>query len=331
MMLGNTSIDCPLILAPMEDVTDLPFRLICKRLGADILFTEFVNSDGLVRNNKKTAQKMYFTEEERPLGIQIYGSNQEAMEGAARMADEMNPDFVDINAGCWVKDVVARGAGAGLLKDIPRMEAIVAGVVKNTTKPVTVKTRLGWDDKSIQIVEVAKMLEQNGVQALTIHCRTRGQGHSGDPDYSWIPLIKAAVKMPVIVNGSLVEPAQIKRVVDESGCDGVMIGRGAIDNPWIFRQTKHYFQTGELMPEATVQERIGLCMEHMRLAVEYKGERRGVLEMRKHYAGYLHGIPNVVKFRISLMQYLEMNPLLEQLQIFADTRAQEVAAGTPAV
>jgi tRNA-dihydrouridine synthase B len=328
MVLGNTSIDHPLVLAPMEDVTDLPFRLICKRLGADILFTEFVNSDGLVRNNKKTAQKMFFTEEERPLGIQIYGSNQEAMEGAARMADEMNPDFVDINAGCWVKDVVARGAGAGLLKDIPRMERIVAGVVKNTTRPVTVKTRLGWDDKSIQIVEVAKMLEQNGVQALTIHCRTRGQGHSGDPDYSWIPLIKAAVKMPVIVNGSLIEPVQIKRVIDESGCDGVMIGRGAIDNPWIFKQTKYYFETGELMPEATVQERIGLCLEHLRLAVEYKGERRGVIEMRKHYSGYLHGIPNVVKFRISLMQYLEMNPLLEQLQLFAETRAQEIVTDT---
>jgi tRNA-dihydrouridine synthase B len=324
MVLGKNTIDCPLILAPMEDVTDLPFRQICKRLGADILVTEFVNSDGLVRNNKKTAQKMFFTEEERPLGIQIYGSDQLAMEGAARMADEMNPDFVDINAGCWVKDVVARGAGAGLLKDIPRMERIVAGVVKNTTRPVTVKTRLGWDDKSIQIVEVAKMLEQNGVQAMTIHCRTRGQGHSGDPDYSWIPLIKAAVKMPVIVNGSLVEPVQIKRIIDESGCDGVMIGRGAIDNPWIFRQTKSYFETGELMPEATVQERIGLCIEHLRLAVEYKGERRGVIEMRKHYSGYLHGIPNVVKFRISLMQYLEMNPLLEQLQLFAETRAQEI-------
>ena len=202
MKLGHNTIDHPLILAPMEDVTDRPFRLICKRLGADILVTEFVNSDGLVRNNKKTAQKMFFTDEERPLGIQIYGSNQEAMEGAARMADEMNPDFVDINAGCWVKDVVARGAGAGLLKDIPRMEKIVAGVVKNTTRPVTVKTRLGWDDKSIQIVDVAKMLEHNGVQALTIHCRTRSQGHGGDPDYSWIPLIKEAVQMPVIVNGT---------------------------------------------------------------------------------------------------------------------------------
>jgi len=330
MKLGNNIIDRPLILAPMEDVTDRPFRLICKRLGADILVTEFVNSDGLVRNNKKTAQKMFFTDEERPLGIQIYGSNQEAMEGAARMADEMNPDFVDINAGCWVKDVVARGAGAGLLKDIPRMEKIVAGVVKNTTRPVTVKTRLGWDDKSIQIVEVAKMLEQNGVEALTIHCRTRGQGHSGDPDYSWIPLIKAAVKMPVIVNGSLVEPVQIKRIIEESGCDGVMIGRGAIENPWIFRQTKFYFETGELMPEATVQERIALCIEHLQLAVEYKGERRGVIEMRKHYSGYLYGIPNVVKFRISLMQYLEMAPLLEQLQLFAHTRALEIAADTAA-
>ncbi|HLP18359.1 MAG TPA: tRNA dihydrouridine synthase DusB [Bacteroidota bacterium] len=330
MVLGKKIFERPLLLAPMEDVTDLPFRLICKRLGADILFTEFVNSDGLVRNNKKTAGKMHFTEEERPIGIQIYGSNQDAMEGAARMADEMNPDFVDINAGCWVKDVVARGAGAGLLRDLPRMEKIVAGVVKNTTRPVTVKTRLGWDDKSIHIIEVAKMLEQNGVQALTVHCRTRGQGHSGDPDFSWIPLIKAAVSLPVIVNGSLVEPAQIKRVMDESGCDGVMIGRGAIDNPWIFKQTKHYFDTGELMPEATVGERIALCIEHLRLAAEYKGERRGVIEMRKHYAGYLHGIPNVVKFRISLMQYLEVNPLVEQLQMFAEARGLDESGGNDA-
>jgi tRNA-dihydrouridine synthase B len=209
------------------------------------------------------------------------------------------------------------------------MREIVAGVVKNTSKPVTVKTRLGWDDKSIQIVEVAKMLEQNGVRALTIHCRTRGQGHSGDPDYTWIPLIKAEVKMPVIVNGSLVDPVQIKRVIDESGCDGVMIGRGAIDNPWIFKQTKHYLRTGELMSEATVQERIGLCIEHLRLAVEYKGERRGVIEMRKHYAGYLHGIPNVVKFRISLMPYLEMDPVLEHLQLFAENRAQEMVTDVP--
>ncbi|MGE5316081.1 MAG: tRNA dihydrouridine synthase DusB [Acidobacteriota bacterium] len=325
MIIGKTTIERPLLLAPMEDVTDLPFRLVCKRLGADVLFTEFVNSDGLVRNNKKTAQKMYFTEEERPLGIQIYGSNQEAMEGAARMADEMHPDFVDINAGCWVKDVVARGAGAGLLRDLPRMEKIVAGVVRNTTRPVTVKTRLGWDDKSIHIIDVAKMLEQNGVQALTVHCRTRGQGHSGDADYSWIPLIKQAVKMPVIVNGSLTEPAQISRVMEETGCDGVMIGRGAIENPWIFRQTKHYFETGELLPEATVNERIGLCIDHLKLAVEYKGERRGMIEMRKHYAGYLHGIPNVVKFRISLMPYLEMAPLIEQLQRFAESRAEEAA------
>ncbi|MFA6457593.1 MAG: tRNA-dihydrouridine synthase family protein, partial [Bacteroidota bacterium] len=225
MQIGTINIDKPLILAPMEDVTDMPFRLVCKKLGADIMYTEFVNSDGLIRNNKKTFEKMRFLEEERTFGIQIYGGDEDAMEGATRLADSLKPDLIDVNAGCWVKQVAGRGAGAGLLKDIPRMERLVSNVVKATDIPVTVKTRLGWDEHSIKIIEVAKMLEGIGVKGLTIHCRTRSQGHNGDPDYTWIPKVKQAVSIPIIVNGSLTEPHQIKEVFEDTGCDGVMIGR----------------------------------------------------------------------------------------------------------
>lgn len=313
MKIGKIEISKPLLLAPMEDVTEQPFRIICKRLGADIMFTEFVNSDGLVRNSEKTYRKMLFTEEEHPLGIQIYGGDENSMEGAAKMADTLNPDFIDINAGCWVKNVAGRGAGAGLLKDLPRMNRIVENVVKSTKLPVTVKTRLGWDEKSIQIVEVAKMLEQTGIEALTVHCRTRSQGHSGIPDYHWIEKVKAAVNIPIVVNGSLTEPEQIKTVFDETGCDGVMIGRGAIDNPWIFADTKHYFLTGEVTPERSLQERIDVCIDLLKSSSAFKGERRGVIEMRKFYSGYLRGVKNASKLRQHLMQYLEMNPIIDLL------------------
>lgn len=313
MKIGNIHIDKPLILAPMEDVTDMPFRLVCKKLGADIMYTEFVNSDGLVRNNKKTFEKMKFLEEERVFGIQLYGGDEEAMEGAARMADSLRPDLIDINCGCWVKQVAGRGAGAGLLKDLPKMQRIVSNVVKSTSLPVTVKTRLGWDEHSIKIVEVAKMLEGIGVQGLTIHCRTRSQGHNGDPDYTWIPKVKREVSIPIIVNGSLVEPQQIREVFDDTDCDGVMIGRGAIDNPWIFADTKHFFATGEVTPKRTLAERIDKCIELLSLSVERKGEFRAVIEMRKFYIGYLKGEPNAAKLRNHLMQYTEANPIVDIL------------------
>lgn len=313
MKIGNINIDRPLILAPMEDVTDLPFRLVCKRLGADLMYTEFVNSDGLVRNSKKTFEKMMFLEEERPFGIQIYGGDENAMEGAAKMADSLNPDLIDINCGCWVKQVAGRGAGAGLLKDLPRMERIVGNVVKATKLPVTVKTRLGWDEHSIRIVEVARMLEGIGVQGLTVHCRTRTQGHQGIPDYSWIPKIKQTVSIPIFANGSIAEPRQIENIFNETGCDGVMIGRGAIDNPWIFADTKHYFATGEVTPKRTLAERIDKCVELLKLSVERKGERRAVIEMRKFYIGYLKGEANASKLRNHLMVYCEAQPIIDIL------------------
>lgn len=305
MQIGSIPANKVIVLAPMEDVTDLPFRLVCKRSGADIVYTEFVNSDGLIRNSVKAKKKMIFLEEERPFGIQIYGGIEESMEGAARIAESCNPDLIDINCGCWVKDIAMRGAGAGLLRDLTKMERIVSRVISSVHLPVTVKTRLGWDSENIRIVEVAKMLEQTGVKGLTIHCRTRDQGHKGDPDFSWIPRIKEAVSIPVFVNGSLETPQRIEEVFRETGCDGVMIGRAAIENPWIFMQTKRYLASGELLPPPPVEERFALMLELLQLSVDFKGERKAVLEFRKHYSGYLKGLPHASEVRRDMMQYLE--------------------------
>ncbi|MEW6510181.1 MAG: tRNA dihydrouridine synthase DusB [Bacteroidota bacterium] len=318
MRIGQLTIDRGILLAPMEDVTDVPFRLICKRMGADVVYTEFVNSDGLVRGSKRTQQKMFFREEERPVGIQIYGGDVSAMAGAAQMAESFEPDLIDINCGCWVKDVAMRGAGAGLLRDLPKMEKIASTVVNAVKVPVTLKTRLGWDAQSIRIVDVARMCEEVGIAALTVHCRTRDQGHKGSVDYSWIPKIKDAVSLPIIVNGDIVSPQNVKTVFDTTGCDAVMIGRGAVLNPWIFRQAKHYLATGELLPDANIEERVDLLKEHLRLSVEYKGERAGVIELRKHYAGFLRGMPHVSKVRMELMQFTEAHPILDHLTRFLE-------------
>lgn len=318
MTIGSITIDKGILLAPMEDVTDLPFRVICKRLGADVVYTEFVNSEGLVRGSKKTAQKMFFWEEERPFGIQIYGGEIASMAGAAQLAESFSPDLIDINCGCWVKDVAMRGAGAGLLRDLPKMEKIAATVVNAVKVPVTLKTRLGWDKNSIRIVDVAKMCESVGIKALTVHCRTRDQGHKGEVDYSWIPRIKEAVSIPVIVNGDIVSPQNVKTVFDATGADAVMIGRGAVLNPWIFRQAKRYLATGELLPEPTVEERVDLLREHLKLSIEFKGERAGVIELRKHYSGFLRGLPHVSRIRMELMQFTEAGPILEHLTRFLD-------------
>lgn len=323
--IGKYEIDSAVLLAPMEDVTDIPFRLICKRLGADIMYTEFVNAEGLVRQSEKTRRKMFFLDEERPFGIQIYGGRENSMEGAARMAEELQPDLIDINCGCWVRNVVGSGAGAGLLRDLPQMQRVVSTVVKAVQLPVTVKTRLGWDDKSINIIDVAKMVEDAGAVALTIHCRTRAQGHKGTPDYSWIPKVKEAVSIPIVVNGGI-ETAEIAGLVlRTTGCDGVMVARGAINNPWLFRETKHYMRTGELLPAASLEERIQLLIEHLMLSVEYKGEKKGIIEFRKHHSGYLRNAPGVAKLRAELMQFVELEPILARLNSYLETAESQLA------
>jgi tRNA-dihydrouridine synthase B len=313
MRIGTIDIEKPLLLAPMEDVTDQAFRIICKRLGADIVFTEFVNSEGLIRNSLKTIRKMDFREEERPFGIQIYGGEESSMEGAAHIAESFKPDIIDINCGCWVRNVVGAGAGSGLLRDIPKMERIISAVVKNVKVPVTVKTRLGWDAESIKIVDIARMVEQTGAAALTIHCRTRSQAHKGEADFSWIPKVKSVVSIPIIANGSLETPQKIAQTFQEIECDGVMIGRGAIDNPWIFQQTKHFLKTNTLLPDLTIEERFHVLIEHLMLSTECKGERKGVIEFRKYYSGYLKGLFGASKVRQEMMQYTDLEPAVERL------------------
>ncbi len=317
MNLGKTDIEQPLALAPMEDVSDVSFRLTCKRLGADLLYTEFTSCEGLIRDAKKALKKIEFLEEERPIGIQIFGGVETSMDGATRVVEKFNPDFIDINCGCWVKDVALNGQGAGLLRDLPHFEKIVKSVVGATKIPVTVKTRLGWDAKSIVIVDVAKMVEAAGAKALTVHCRTRDQGHRGDADWSWLEKIKRAISIPLIGNGDLESPEDVKRMF-ETGCDGVMIGRGAIANPWIFRQTKHFLATGEHLPEPAIQDRIEMCIEHLKLSVQYKGPWYGVVDFRKHYTGYFRGLPNIAKLRSELMQLTSQDAVVERLHAFLE-------------
>ena len=297
----------------MEDVTELPFRLICKRLGADIVYTEFTSSEGIIRDIPRIMEKIQICDEERPVSIQIFGGRPEAMAGAAQAIEKLNPDFIDINCGCWVKNHVARNEGAGLLRDIPLFEKIVTATVKGTKLPVTVKTRLGWDDQSIVIEDVARMVEAAGAQALTLHCRTRSQAHSGFADWSWLERIKKIINIPLIGNGDINSAEDVKAML-ETGCDGVMIGRGAIANPWIFREAKHYLKTGEHLPEPSVEEKIQTCIEHLKLNVRYKGEKYGVVTFRKHYVGYLKGLPNISTVRSELMGMTTEEAVISRLQ-----------------
>ena len=330
LKIGPVHVDPGILLAPMEDVSELPFRLICKELGADILYTEFVNAEGLLREDpqgpRRTFNKLRFLPQERPLAIQLYGAASLSMEKAAAIATEQNPDLIDINCGCWVSNVALRGAGAGLLRDLPQMKEVVSRVIGATHLPVTVKTRLGWDRDSIRIVEVAKMLEDVGVQALTIHCRTRSQGHKGAVDYEWIPKVKAAVSMPVILNGDVVSPQLVKDAFDSTGCDGVMIGRRAITHPWIFREAQHYLKTGDLLSEPTYKERVELCIKHVHLAVEHDGPKYALIGMRRHYAGYFRGVRGASQLRAELSNFKELEPLLARLEELVNADPERIAA-----
>ena len=312
--------DFPLLLAPMEDVSDPPFRFVCKQHGADLMFTEFISSEGLIRNAIKSRHKLDIFEYERPIGIQIFGGDEEAMGLAAEIVDATNPDLVDINFGCPVKKVVCKGAGAAVLKDVDMMVRLTRAVVRNTSKPVTVKTRLGWDDSSKNILEVAERLQDEGIAALSIHGRTRAQLYKGAADWTLIAAVKNNPRMhiPIFGNGDIDSPAKAAEYKNRYGVDGMMIGRAAIGYPWIFREVKHFLQTGTLLPPPDFSERITACRTHFEKSVAWKGAKVGVIEMRRHYASYFKGIPDFKEMRNKLV--MANNPeevygLLNSLEI----------------
>ena len=292
----------PVFLAPMEEVTDASFRLLCKQFGADVLISEFVSSEALIRDVEKSLKKMAFSEKERPFGIQIFGHDEESLRRAAEIAADKQPDFIDINWGCPVKKVVSKGAGAAILKDIPKMVRLTASVVKAIDLPVTVKTRLGWEESDRPIVEAAEQLQDVGIRMLTIHGRTRSQMYSGAADWTLIGEVKnnPRIMIPIVGNGDIDSGAKAAEYRDRYGVDGVMIGRVAIGNPFVFKEIKNHF-AGIATPLPTYEERVSTCMEHLRGAVEVKGERTAVLEMRRHYAGYFKGIPNFKEKKVRLM------------------------------
>lgn len=326
--IGKVNVTNGVLLAPMEDITDLPFRVICKRLGADIVYTEFISSDGLIRDAKRSMQKLALADEEHPVSIQIFGGDIETMRHAARKAEESGPDFIDINCGCWVKNVVVRNAGAALLKDPPQMAKMTKALVDEVKLPVTVKTRLGWSKDEIVILDVAKRLEDAGASALTVHCRTRDMGHGGDADWTWIPKIREVVSIPVILNGDVETPDDVVKAFELTGCNAVMIGRAAIGNPFIFRRAKYRIAHGVDEAEPTSDERINICLSHLKECVKDKGnERRAVIEFRKFYAGYLRGMWNAtsVKQQLQLTDSLSAaEDLLEKYRELSANRAESV-------
>ena len=302
--IGNIDLgEFPLLLAPMEDVSDPPFRRLCKMHGADMLYSEFISSEGLIRDAIKSRQKLDIFDYERPVGIQIFGGDEEAMALSAKIVATVNPDLVDINFGCPVKKVVSKGAGAGVLKDIDLMVRLTKAVVNSTSLPVTVKTRLGWDEQSINIDEVAERLQDVGISALTIHARTRSQMYKGHSDWSYIAKVKnnPRIHIPIFGNGDIDSPEKALEYRNTYGIDGIMIGRAAIGYPWIFNEIKHYFATGELLPSPTIADRVEAAKNHLLWSVEWKGERQGVVEMRRHYANYFKGIPNFKEHRHKLV------------------------------
>jgi nifR3 family TIM-barrel protein len=323
--IGNVEVGAfPLLLAPMEDVSDPPFRALCKENGADVMYTEFISSEGLIRDAAKSLKKLDIFEYERPIGIQIFGSEIDHMREAAEIATQANPDILDINYGCPVKNVACKGAGAGILLDIPKMVAMTAEIVKSTHLPVTVKTRLGWDSSSQYIVEVAERLQDVGIKAISIHGRTRVQMYKGEADWTLIRAVKENPRMqiPVFGNGDVDSPEKAVHMKNEYLVDGVMIGRASIGYPWVFDEIKHYMQTGEKLPPPTIQQRVHAARRHLEMAVAWKGERLGVLETRRHYANYFKGFPNFKEYRMRLVTAEDstniFNILDEIVQVYAE-------------
>jgi len=323
--IGNIDLgDFPLLLAPMEDVSDPPFRRLCKMHGADMLYSEFISSEGLIRDAIKSRQKLDIFDYERPVGIQIFGGDEEAMALSAKIVATVNPDLVDINFGCPVKKVVSKGAGAGVLKDIDLMVRLTKAVVNSTHLPVTVKTRLGWDEQSINIEEVAERLQDVGICALTIHARTRSQMYKGHSDWSYIAKVKnnPRIHIPIFGNGDIDSPEKALEYRNTYGVDGIMIGRAAIGYPWIFNEIKHYFATGKLLPSPTISDRVEAAKNHLLWSVEWKGERQGVLEMRRHYANYFKGIPNFKEHRQRLVTLDSSEEIIRELEVVRELKRE---------
>ncbi|MEP6261236.1 MAG: tRNA dihydrouridine synthase DusB [Gillisia sp.] len=302
--IGNIDVgEFPLLLAPMEDVSDPPFRALCKEQGADVVFTEFISSEGLIRDAAKSMMKLDIYEKERPVGIQIFGANLESMLESVEIVERSGPDMIDINFGCPVKKVVSKGAGAGILKDIDLMVSLTAAMVKHTNLPITIKTRLGWDADSIRIVEVAERLQDAGAKAISIHGRTRAQMYKGSADWAPIAEVKNNSRMhiPVFGNGDVDTPEKAAEMRDKYGLDGAMIGRASIGYPWFFREVKHFFATGEHMAPPTLEERVDAARRHLQMAIDWKGEKLGVFETRRHYTNYFKGIPHFKEFRTKMV------------------------------
>jgi nifR3 family TIM-barrel protein len=322
--IGNIELPSfPLLLAPMEDVSDPPFRAVCKDNGADLMYTEFISSEGLIRDAIKSRKKLDIFDYERPVGIQIFGGDEESLGMAARIVEVTNPDILDINFGCPVKKVAMKGAGAGVLKDLDLMVRLTSAVVKSTSLPVTVKTRLGWDDNTRNIEEAAERLQDIGIKAIAIHGRTRTQMYKGEADWTLIGKVKnnPRINIPVFGNGDIDSPEKAVEYKNRYGVDGVMIGRAAIGYPWIFREIKHYIATGEHLPGPTIAERISVCRKHLRLSIEWKNPVVGINEMRRHYANYLKGLPNIKEFRnrlVTLKTEEEINEVLNEIAVTYD-------------
>jgi nifR3 family TIM-barrel protein len=311
--------DFPLLLAPMEDVSDPPFRALCKKHGADMMYTEFISSEGLIRDAVKSVQKMDIFEYERPIGVQIFGSDEESMVQAAQIIERVKPDLIDINYGCPVKKVACKGAGAGLLQDIPKMVRLTKAVVNAVNVPVTVKTRLGWDDSTKNIVETAERLQDIGIEALTIHGRTRKQMYKGEADWSLIGAVKNNQRMsiPIFGNGDIDSPEKARLYRDTYGVDGIMIGRASIGYPWIFNEIKHFLASGEFINPPTFQERLDAIEEHLDFSIQWKGEKVGIAEMKRHYGNYFKGIPHFKTYKSALVM---ANELVEVKEIIREIK-----------
>lgn len=319
--IGNIELgNFPLLLAPMEDVSDPPFRAVCKEHGADVMYTEFISSEGLIRDAAKSTKKLDIFEYERPIGIQIFGSNIDSMKQATEIASSANPDIIDINYGCPVKKVACKGAGAGILQDIPKMVEMTAEIVKSTHLPVTVKTRLGWDDNTKYIEEVAERLQDIGIKALSIHGRTRKQMYKGDADWRLIGNIKKnpRVTIPIFGNGDIDSPEKAKRYKETYGVDGIMIGRATIGNPWIFNEIKQYIEIGLKLEPPTISERVDVCKRHFEFGIKWKGDVLGVVEMRRHYSNYFKGISHFKDFRTRLVSTMDQNEIIAILDEVAE-------------